>query len=181
MPAGNLTIDISFTTEKDKTSAYLRWLGTNAGTIIQGGAADDYAYMVILPHTYGAETGESALLEVEGATEDPTPTAEGFRIYAQAENPDAGLILQAGNPGDGSDLLNTALPFPKEGLTKYTITVTPEDENSDTKTYYIKVFKVPDLSLKAFKITKGARRIGFYSLVIRSRRFYFTLRMDLQL
>jgi hypothetical protein len=166
MPAGNLTIDVSFTTEKDKTSAYLRWFRANAGAVIQGSQADDYAYMVILPHDFVVETGES-MLSVEEGEEVPEESPElsekpeGFRISAQPENQDATLILQAGSPDalEEGDLLGTDLPF-KEGLTEYTITVFPEEESSPSKTYYIKVIKLPDLSLKTFKITKDSYEKG---------------------
>jgi hypothetical protein len=40
-----------------------------------------------------------------------------------------------------------------EGLNEYTITVTSQDKKT-TQTYNIKIIKLPDLSLKTFKITK---------------------------
>jgi hypothetical protein len=65
--------------------------------------------------------------------------------------------LQAGNPGDGDLLnLNNPLPTVDEGLNWYTITVTPQDGTSPSKTYAIKVVKLPNLSLKDFKVKKDS-------------------------
>jgi hypothetical protein len=116
--------------------------------------------MVILPHDFVVETAEETTPSPEGGDEPseytPSPP-KGFTISAQPENQDATLILQAGYPPvDGSDnLLDKSLPF-KEGLTSYTITVTPEDKESPSKTYHIKVIKVPNLSLSTFQVKRGS-------------------------
>jgi hypothetical protein len=114
--------------------------------------------MVILPHDFDAEVGEAAegMLLADGGDTGEETTSPGFYIYAQAENQYATLELHAGNPGDGDNLLgNDLLSGIEEGLNPYTITVTPQDETSPSKSYFIKVIKLPNLSLSAFKIKKS--------------------------
>jgi hypothetical protein len=158
MPDGNLTIEISFTDKADPTNAYLRRFGTSGGELIEGGPSDDYAYMVILPHDFVTETpaASTLLLEQMGGQEEESNedvVDNGFYIYAQAENQAAVITLQKGKPGATTEenLFNTALDI-EEGLNPYTITVTPEETESQKK-YYIKVIKLPDLSLSEFKVT----------------------------
>ncbi|MDR1149372.1 MAG: hypothetical protein LBK66_12155 [Spirochaetaceae bacterium] len=127
MPDGDVTINITLTDKfPDQSNAKLGWLGASAGTVTQGDPQDDYAYMVTVPHDF---TGD-------------------FSIYAQAENPYLEPVLKEGTVETelGGNLTLT------EGLNAYTITVTPEEGGA--KVYSIKVIKLPDLSLKTFKIKK---------------------------
>jgi hypothetical protein len=140
MPAGNVTVNVSFTTTVDETSAFLRWFGVSAGSYTVN-PQDPFEYTVIVPYDYDStvESGEES--------------DEGFYIYGQAENQDATLELLQGNPGTGGDLSGQALTL-AEGLNNYTISVTSQDGNT-TNQYHIKVIKLPDLTLKTFKIKKG--------------------------
>jgi hypothetical protein len=115
--------------------------------------------MVILPHDFDAVADQTSVSEEvgEGTPEGDTPTVDGFYIFAQAENQDATLELQAGNPGEGDNLFKseTALTV-NEGLNWYTITVTPADGTSPSKKYFIKVIKLTNLSLSEFKVKKDS-------------------------
>jgi hypothetical protein len=138
MPDGDLEVNISFTTDVDKTSALLRWFSASAGSYTKTG---DFEYTVIVPHDYNPQEGD-----------------EGFVISAQAENQNANLTLQQGYPaGEGDNLFESEEPLTlEEGLNEYTITVIPEDEGSPSKTYHVKVIKLPDLSLSTFQIKNNS-------------------------
>jgi hypothetical protein len=79
-----------------------------------------------------------------------------FALYAQAKNPMANLALAKTFPTEGDDDseigFDTELTL-AEGLNTYTITVTPQEGESPAKIYTLNVIKLPNLSLKTFKLT----------------------------
>jgi hypothetical protein len=142
MPKGNLTIDISFTTEIDETNAFLRWFGTDVGEI--SSSPSTFEYTVVVPYIEKVANADGL--------EDAGDTHQNIAISAQAENQSgAKLTLKKGIPGDGDELdINNSLTLDK-GLNEYTITVTSQDGNNTTD-YKIRVILLPDFSLKEFKV-----------------------------
>jgi hypothetical protein len=130
MTPGNLVITVEFTTEADKTTAFLSSLYASDGVISPNFDKNTFDYTIAVPFD-----------------------AEEFSISAQAENPYLEPELQRGNPGSGYDLSGQPLTL-AEGLNEHTITVISQDK-ATTHQYHIKVIKLPDLSLKTFQITKA--------------------------
>ncbi|MDR1147773.1 MAG: cadherin-like beta sandwich domain-containing protein [Spirochaetaceae bacterium] len=123
-------VTVEFTPEADKTTAFLSGLYASNGVISPDFGKNTFDYTIAVPFD-----------------------AEGFSISAQAENPYLEPELRQVSPASGVKELDDNLAL-TEGLNEYTITVTSQYKSA-AKTYRIKAVKLPDLSLKTFKVKKG--------------------------
>jgi hypothetical protein len=132
MPESDVAVSALFT-DTPIASDKLSFLDVSRGSFSSAFASDTYDYHVDIPHIF-----------------EESPEAPVFFIHAKAEDPNAGITITSQSAGD-ADLYGAELAL-AEGVTVYTVTVTPA-EGGPAQDYTLTVNYEPDITLGSVTLT----------------------------